>query len=62
MPKTAVNENRLLGPWKNDIRMAGEILTVQPVAVSHTVKQTPDLKLGLHALAPNPPHVLAAAL
>ena len=62
MPKTAVNENRFLGTWENDIRMAGEILTVQPVAVSHTVKQTPDLKLGLHALAPNPPHVLAPAL
>ena len=40
VPKTSVDEDHLAAAGKGQIRAAGQIFAMEPIAVSHTVRQT----------------------
>jgi hypothetical protein len=42
MPKTSMNENDGLPFGQHDVRLAGQILSMEPESITHPVKNAPD--------------------
>ena len=62
MPETSMDENNGLILRKDDVRLAGEIVSVKPKPVSEPVKEAADDFFGLCVLAPDPRHNSASCL
>lgn len=60
VPKASVHEDNLLPGGEDEIGLAGEILPVEPVAISHAVDETAHHELRLSVFRPDRPHVRAA--
>jgi hypothetical protein len=60
MPKTPVNENDFLPRPEHKVGLAGKIFPVQAEPVAHSVRQPPDIQLGLHILTADRPHIGAS--
>lgn len=61
VPEAAVDEDHRASRSEDQVRLARQVLAVQPVPVAQAVDQTADDHLGLHALTLDASHVLAAA-
>jgi len=42
VPEAAVKKDHFFPAWKSQIRFAGQVLSVQPVAVAHSVNNAPN--------------------
>jgi len=62
VPKATVNLNDLSSRCKDKIWLPRQGLDVETIAITQTMNELPHFKLGLHPLASDPPHVLAATL
>jgi hypothetical protein len=62
MPEAAVNEQHRFYPREDEIRLARQILHVQPVAKSHAMQQSPDAHFRLRISSVDARHVQAALL
>ena len=62
VPKAPVNEQDLSPTGKDQIGTPRQVVSVEPVAIAHTVHQAANRKLGLRVLAPNCPHGSTAGL
>ena len=51
MPKTAVNENCPASRNEDNVRLAGQILSMQPIPVAHSMEESPNGKLRTCVLA-----------
>lgn len=60
MPKTAVDKDHLPARPKNDVRLPGEVATMQPVSISKPMKDAPYDQLGSCVLLANRRHEAAA--
>lgn len=61
MPETAMHENHLLFGAKYQVRFSGQVLPVQPEAISERMHEAPNFEFRLHVLTLDPPHILRAA-
>ena len=60
VPEAAMDEDDFL-PWPEDqIRLAGQVLGMEPVAITHAVHQRPHQHLRLHPRRPDSSHVPGA--
>lgn len=61
MPKAAVDKYNLAPSGKDQVRLAWEVPSMEPVSVTHAVNQAPDFHLQPGVLRPDPRHYLRAA-
>ena len=57
VPETAVNEYHCFPRWEDEIRLAGQVLSMQTEAIAQSVAETPNDQLGLRVARANPAHV-----
>ena len=62
MPETAMHENHLPSRREDEVRLARQVSTVQPVPVAHRMQEAPHGHFGLHSLGPDARHDLASTL
>jgi hypothetical protein len=62
VPETSMDEDNGLVFWKDDVRLARKIFSVEPKPISEPVEQAADNSFGLCVLAPNPRHNSASFL
>ena len=60
VPEAAMHEHHRAMPGQHDIRLAGEVRSLEPEAVASAVQQAADLTLRAGILAPDLRHVPAA--
>ena len=56
MPEASVNENNFRKAGKCKVRSAGQIATVESIAVSHLVNESTNPKFGLSVLSGDSGH------
>ena len=56
MPEAAVDKHYLAAPRKDEVRSAGQVGAVKPVAVSEAMRGTANKKLGLGIALANARH------
>jgi hypothetical protein len=61
MPKATMYQNSRLQLDQDNVRLAGQILPVQPEPVSHPVEDLPDSHFRQSVLRTDPPHDFRAA-
>ena len=47
MPEATMNEDDCASSWKNQVRLAGQSLHMEPVSVTERMQRTPDQHLRL---------------
>jgi hypothetical protein len=57
MPKAPVNKNGLVLSRKHQIRFTGELLPMQPIAISETIDNFPDDHFWFGVLGTNRRHI-----
>jgi hypothetical protein len=62
VPKTPMHKDHLPAAWKYEVRLSGKVFAVDAEAVALAMQQGTKQYFGLRVLAPDPAHVLAAAL
>ena len=62
VPEAAVDEDDFPAAGKDEIRLARQVLAVQPEAVAHAVDEAADQQLDLAVLGADAAHQLAALL
>lgn len=62
VPKTTPHVDDLFATDEDQIGLAGKFSPMEPETKTHAVHQTAHCKLGLHPLAPDAAHILAATL
>ena len=62
MPETAMHENHLPSRREDEVWLARQVSTVQPVPVAHRMQEAPHGHFGLHSLGPDARHDLASTL
>lgn len=60
VPKATVYENHFFPRWKNKIRLAGKIMTMEPEAKSEAMGQRPDNHFRPSVFCPDRRHIGAA--
>jgi len=56
VPKTSIDKNDFTVPHKDDVGLSRKFGVVEPIAESHFVDKSPDLKLWARVGIPDFPH------
>jgi hypothetical protein len=62
VPETSIDKYNFATAGKHHVRLSGQILPVNPKAISHTMEQTSNFYLGSSILARDRTHIHGALL
>lgn len=60
MPETTMNEDHLLPAWKNQIRAARELPSMEPESIPKCMSDAANRYFRTGVLAADPPHIVAS--